>query len=171
MGQCAVTACVGLGRAITGVWVLGHRASACGSLRPVQPPCFRLAPLPAPAGCPASFPPLHLTGRWDDWREEVLGCRVGSRGWAPSDLGVLVDSGAAATAGTVSALGAAPSRCPSPPWGPQVRQAVGQGGRPGKGVGAFPTEETAWLNLFTSVTFLTKSNYFSSFPKSCTCLL
>lgn len=33
---------------------------------------------------------------------------------------VLIRSGTAVTVGTASALGAAPSRCPGPPWGPQV---------------------------------------------------
>lgn len=40
----------------------------------------------------------------------------------------LVCSGTAVTVETASALGAAPSRCPGPPWGPQVSGA-GDGGQ------------------------------------------
>lgn len=46
----------------------------------------------------------------------------------------LVGSGAAVTVEIASAPGAAPSRCPSLPWGPQVSGAGGWGSGQGEGV-------------------------------------
>lgn len=74
---------------------------------------------------PTPLRPLLSRTGWDDRREQILGCQV-PEGGLHLMLTFLVHSGAAATVGTASALGAAPSRCPSPPWGPQVR-AVGVG--------------------------------------------
>ena len=50
----------------------------------------------------------------------------------------LLCSEAAVTVETASAPGAAPSRCLSPPWGPQVSDASGRGVRLLVGLGGFP---------------------------------
>lgn len=49
----------------------------------------------------------------------------GARGWGTHLTLALVCSGAAVTVETASALDAAPSRSPGPPWGPQVSGAGG----------------------------------------------
>lgn len=71
LGQCAVTACVGLGRAINGVWVSGHRASAS--------PLLQARTLTSPCGLSGLVPTLSILQ--DDGT--IGGRRYWAVGWAP----------------------------------------------------------------------------------------
>lgn len=152
---------------------LSHRTSALCLLRPT----------PLSAFCwlfcliPLSEAPLQCI-ELDDRREEALGWR-GSEGGLHLTL-VPVYSGAAATVGTASARGAAPSRCPGPPWEPQVSGAASRSERlpVGRSEAVLHTARNSLIPLsprgdhlvqsyfITPVPFLTESN-FSSFPKCC----
>lgn len=83
--------------------------------------------------CPARAPPhSHSCPRFSGWGQLVERSSRCPGAGDPRLTLALVCSGTAVTVETASALGAAPSRFPGPPWGPQVSGAGwGSGQREG----------------------------------------